>query len=31
MPNEALSITEGRGADRTMQQFEILHYDVLPD
>jgi hypothetical protein len=31
MPSETLSITEGDGADRVMQQFEILKYEVLPD
>ena len=31
MPNETLSITEGDGADRVMQQFTILKYEVLPD
>jgi hypothetical protein len=31
MPSETLSISEGRGADEVMQQFDILHYDVLPD
>jgi hypothetical protein len=31
MPDETLSITEGYGADRVMQQFRILKYEVLPD
>ena len=31
MPSETLSITEGDGADRVMQQFAILKYEVLPD
>jgi hypothetical protein len=31
MPSEVLSITEGVGADRVMQQFTILKYEVLPD
>ena len=29
MPNEILSITEGSGDDRVMQQFKILSYDVV--
>lgn len=29
MPNETLSITEGSGDDRVMQQFKILSYSVL--
>lgn len=29
MPTETLSITEGDGPDRTMQQFKILSYSVL--
>ena len=28
---DTLSITEGVGADRVMQQFTILKYEVLPD
>lgn len=31
MPDEVLSITEGDGNDRVMQQFTILKYEVLPD
>lgn len=31
MPDEILSITEGDGADRVMQLFTILKYEVLPD
>jgi hypothetical protein len=31
MPGETLSITEGAGEDREMQQFTILKYEVLPD
>ena len=31
MPDETLSITEGDGADRVVQQFTILKYEVLPD
>jgi len=31
MPGEILSITEGTGADRVIQQFDILKYEVLPD
>jgi hypothetical protein len=31
MPEEVLSITEGEGPDRVMQQFNILKYEVLPD
>ncbi|HTK85126.1 MAG TPA: hypothetical protein VL625_08580 [Patescibacteria group bacterium] len=31
MPDEVLSITEGDGADRVVQQFNILKYEVLPD
>ena len=31
MSSETLSITEGDGADRVMQQFAILKYEVLPD
>lgn len=30
-PDEMLSITEGRGDDRVLQQFKILKYEVLPD
>lgn len=29
MPNETLSITEGSGDDRVMQQFKIVSYSVL--
>ncbi len=29
MPNETLSITEGSGDDRVMQQFKILSYGVV--
>lgn len=29
MPNETLSITEGSGDDRVMQQFKILSYSLL--
>ena len=29
MPNETLSITEGSGDDRVMQQFKILSYTIL--
>jgi hypothetical protein len=29
MPNETLSITEGYGPDRVMQQFKILSYSVV--
>ena len=29
MPGEVLSITEGDGPDRVMQQFKILKYDVV--
>jgi hypothetical protein len=29
MPNETLSITEGQGPDRVMQQFKILSYSVV--
>ena len=29
MPDEVLSITEGEGADRVMQQFKILSYTVV--
>jgi hypothetical protein len=31
MPDEVLSITEGSGADRVEQQFDILKYEVLSD
>jgi hypothetical protein len=31
MPDETLSITEGAGTDRVIQQFRILKYEVLPD
>jgi len=31
MPNEVLSITEGTGADRIVQQFDIKKYEVLPE
>lgn len=31
MPSETLSITEGDGAERVMQQFAIVKYEVLPD
>jgi hypothetical protein len=31
MPSETLSITEGDGADRVIQQFAIVKYEVLPD
>ena len=31
MPSETLSITEGDGADRVMQQFAILKYVGVPD
>ncbi len=31
MPTETLSVTEGVGANREMQQFAILKYEVLPD
>jgi hypothetical protein len=31
MPSETLSVTEGDGADRVMQQFTIVKYEVLPD
>jgi hypothetical protein len=31
MANEKLSILEGDGDDRVMQQFTILEYEVLPD
>lgn len=31
MPDEVLSITEGDGPDRVMQQFKIVKYEVLPD
>jgi hypothetical protein len=31
MPTEVLSITEGDGPDRVMQQFNILKYELLPD
>ena len=31
MPSEMLSITEGDGAERVVQQFDILKYEVLPD
>lgn len=31
MPDEILSIVEGDGAERVMQQFAILKYEVLPD
>jgi hypothetical protein len=31
MPGETLSITEGDGPDRVVQQFSILKYEVLPD
>jgi len=31
MPGNALSITEGTGADRVTQQFDIKKYEVLPD
>jgi hypothetical protein len=31
MPTETLSITEGQGADRVLQVFNILKYEVLPD
>lgn len=29
MPSEILAITEGYGADRVIQQFKILKYDVV--
>src|SRR3954469_693075 len=31
MPGEVLSITEGEGDDRVMQQFKILKYEVMED
>jgi hypothetical protein len=31
MTLEKLSITEGAGADRVMQEFNILKYELLPD
>ena len=31
MPDEMLSITEGRGDDRVLQLFKIITYEVLPD
>jgi len=31
MPDEVLSITQGEGTNRVMQQFNILKYEVLPD
>jgi hypothetical protein len=31
MPGETLSITQGDRANRVVQQFDILKYEVLPD
>jgi hypothetical protein len=31
LPDDVLSITEGKGADRVIQQFKILKDEVLPD